>query len=166
MNKPFPKSCSRFSQIIERLSTYLSGALFILNLVVIIANVFSRYFFNISPIWTAELARFTLIWAVMIGMNSALYHGEHVSITFLNKILAKGSARIINWLVQFVIIFLMLFMVYYGFRYAINSWKFKTLGLQISKGIPLLAIPIGALLFLLQYIFLQFSLSGKKEGKN
>jgi TRAP-type C4-dicarboxylate transport system permease small subunit len=60
-------------------------------LVIIFAQVVTRYFFNYTPEWSEELARFLFVWVVFLG--SALIMGEsgHLAVQFLPDKL-KGTA--------------------------------------------------------------------------
>ena len=52
-------------------------------LVIIFAQVVTRYFFGYTPEWSEELARFLFVWVVFLG--SALIMGEsgHLAVQFL-----------------------------------------------------------------------------------
>ena len=52
-------------------------------LVIIFAQVVTRYLFNYTPEWSEELARFLFVWVVFLG--SALIMGEsgHLAVQFL-----------------------------------------------------------------------------------
>lgn len=60
-------------------------------LVIIFAQVVTRYFFSYTPEWSEELARFLFVWVVFLG--SALIMGEsgHLAVQFLPDKL-KGTA--------------------------------------------------------------------------
>ncbi|GAB6137989.1 TRAP transporter small permease [Halanaerobaculum tunisiense] len=157
MNKSFENFCRKASIILERLSIWAAGVFVIINLLDISIAVFFRYLFNKSWIGTEEIARFTLIWAVMFAANSALRCGEHVSITFLDRFLPDLVKIFLKWFKRLLIIFITGLMTYLSIKYVSNAWVFKTIGLKISKAIPLMAIPIGTGLFLVQYILIQIA---------
>jgi TRAP-type transport system small permease protein len=46
-------------------------------------------------------------------------------------------------------------MTYLGINYVNNAWRFRTLALGIPKAIPLMSIPIGMGLFMVQYILVE-----------
>ncbi|MBA7519666.1 hypothetical protein ES705_11753 [subsurface metagenome] len=147
--------CEGISDIIKRLSLFLAGAFLLINIGVIIMSVFLRYFFHYSPIWTEEVAMFALIWAVMFGAVAAFSYGEHVSITAVEKFMPEITGKIMRYFRHILIVGILGFMVYVGVNYVSSTWKFRTLALDIPKAIPLMSIPIGMGLMLLQYILLE-----------
>ena len=165
MNKDLPifiKITRKISDKIKHLSLFLAGMFLLINIIDIIFSVISRYFFNSSLVWTEELARFTLIWAVMFGGVAAMSYGEHVSITIVVEKLPNYLSKIVNFVRHIIIIAVLIFMTYMGFEYTSNAWRFTTLAMGIPKAIPLMAIPIGMGLMLIQYILILISSIGQK----
>lgn len=70
---------------------WFSVAAMSVMLVVIFAQVVSRYLFNWTPEWSEELARYLFVWVVFIG--SALIMGEsgHLAVQFVPNHF-KGTA--------------------------------------------------------------------------
>lgn len=70
---------------------WFSVAAMSVMLVVIFAQVISRYVFNWTPEWSEELARYLFVWVVFIG--SALIMGEsgHLAVQFVPNHF-KGTA--------------------------------------------------------------------------
>lgn len=158
----FVEITRKISEKIKHLSLFLAGMFLLINIIDIVFSVISRYFFSSSLVWTEELARFTLIWAVMFGGVAALSYGEHVSITIVVEKLPQALSRILNFLRHIIIIAVLLFMTYMGFKYTNNAWRFTTLAMGIPKAIPLMSIPVGMGLMLIQYILILISSIGDK----
>lgn len=148
--------CDRLSLIIARLSMWIAGALFLVNVGDILMGVVSRYIFKSSPVWTEELARYTLVWMVMMAANPALRLGEHMEIDLLLKYFPGWANTGFKWIRRTVFISITGFMTYWGVIYALKVSKFTTMGLGISKTIPMAAVPVGFALLLIQYILMQF----------
>jgi len=157
MNKDLPifiKITRKISDKIKHLSLFLAGMFLLINIIDIIFSVISRYFFSSSIVWTEELARFTLIYAVMFGGVAALSYGEHVSITIVVEKRPSALRKTINFIRHILIIGVLIFMTYMGFNYTGNAWRFTTLAMGIPKAIPLMSIPIGMGLMLFQYLLI------------
>jgi TRAP-type C4-dicarboxylate transport system permease small subunit len=156
----FVEITRKISEKIKHLSLFLAWMFLLINIIDIVFSVISRYFFSSSLVWTEELARFTLIWAVMFGGVAALSYGEHVSITIVVEKLPKPLSRILNFLRHIIIIAVLLFMTYMGFEYTNNAWGMTTLAMDIPKAVPLMSIPVGMGLMLIQYILILISSIG------
>jgi TRAP-type C4-dicarboxylate transport system permease small subunit len=152
----FPAFCERLSLWIARVSAVCAGVLFVVNVGDILMGVFARYVFRSSPIWTEELARYTLVWMVMMAANPALRYGEHMQIDLLLKYFPARLNAILRWVRRGAFVFVIAFMTYWGILYTEKIANFTTMGLGISKSIPMAAVPVGMGLLLLQYILMQF----------
>lgn len=149
---------------LEHISTIIAGMLFLLNIVNIVAAVFTRYVMRNSFIWTAELSRFMMVWMVLIGAAAALKKDEHMKIVLLLKYLPGPLRKAVDILRHSIIIFVSLFMTIKGFSYGNSLWKIRTLGLGVPKSIPLFAVSLGMGLFLFMYVLLR--ITGKQESRS
>lgn len=134
---------------------FVAGVFLIINISDILVSIFFRYFLKASLVWTEEVACFTLIYSVMFGSVVAISYGDHVNITILVEHLPARIRKVIIALRHLVIIGIIGYMTYLGINYVDNAWRFRTLALGIPKAIPLMSIPIGMGLFLVQYIFVE-----------
>jgi len=145
----------KISNYIKYLSMIVAGVFLVINIADILVSIFYRYFLNDSLVWTEEVARFTLIYSVMFGSVFALSYGDHVKITIVLEYLPDIISSIVKFVVHLLIIGIIGYMTYLGVLYVDNAWRFQTLALGIPKAIPLMSIPIGMGLFLLQYILVE-----------
>ena len=60
------------TRFLERTSAWLAGALLVINVGDILLGVLFRYIFKSSVIWTEEVARFSLVWLVLLGAPVAV----------------------------------------------------------------------------------------------
>ena len=146
---------SKISNFIKHLSLWLAGVFLFINILDILVSIFFRYFLNSSLIWTEEVARYTLIWAVMFAAPAALSYGEHVSISIIIERFPDSIARPVKWLKNILIVGILFFITYLGIEHIAEAGRFKTLALGISRAIPLIVLPIGMGLLLIQYILLE-----------
>lgn len=145
----------KISNYIKYLSMIVAGVFLVINIADILVSIFYRYFLNDSLVWTEEVARFTLIYSVMFGSVFALSYGDHVKITIVLEYLPDIISSIVKFVVHLLIIGIIGYMTYLGVLYVDNAWRFQTLALGIPKAIPLMSIPIGMGLFLVQYILVE-----------
>jgi TRAP-type C4-dicarboxylate transport system permease small subunit len=132
---------------------WFSVAAMSVMLVVIFAQVVSRYLFNFTPEWSEELARYLFVWVVFIG--SALIMGEsgHLAVQFVPNHY-KGTAagnflEIVINLSGYVFILILLFQ---------GAKMTRVMTFQISPGLEIpmswvyAVIPLSSALMLLYLI--------------
>ena len=113
----------------------------------VFVNVVARYVFNFSIIWAEEVSQYLMIWIAYLGAGLALREGRHVALELLHDWLPGALGRKVRMgIAAFVLVFLGAVTVL-GFQFAVFVWNQETPVLNISLGIPSLAIPIGTLLF-------------------
>ncbi len=148
-----PRFCQKASDILERLCLTGAGALLIINLLDVMLGVFGRFYR--PPMWTTDLARITLVWMVMLAAAPALKRGEHMVIRIVVDRLPRTPRLLITVLRRLVFAGILLFMVVYGYNYAHKLHMFTIMTLGIKKSIPLMSIPVGMGLMLVQYALQQ-----------
>ncbi len=155
--------CKKASDILERLCLIGAGALLVINLLDVMLGVFARFYR--PPMWTTDLARITLVWMVMLAGAPALKRGEHMAIRIIVDRLPRVPQKIVAVLRRLVFAGILIFMVVYGYNYAYKLRLFTIMTLGIKKNIPLMSIPVGMALMLIQYSLQQFiPFDGKDES--
>ncbi|WP_119167904.1 TRAP transporter small permease [Algihabitans albus] len=115
----------------------------------VFANVVARYLFGVSFGWAEEMSRFAMIWIAFLGGGLALRYGQLVAVETLQAALPDRPGLVLRWVsIALVIIFLVALIVL-GLQFVAFSWSNRTPVLQISRGIPYLAVPLGAAFALL-----------------
>lgn len=132
---------------------WFSVAAMSVMLVVIFAQVISRYVFNWTPEWSEELARYLFVWVTFIG--SALIMGEsgHLAVQFVpNHFKGTAVGRALEVLINlcgYVFIFILFFQ---------GAKMTRVMTFQISPGmeIPMswvyAVIPLSSALMLLYLV--------------
>ncbi|WP_245796731.1 TRAP transporter small permease [Halodesulfovibrio marinisediminis] len=150
--------CQDISTKLERLCLLGAGALLLINVATVMLGVFSRFYR--PPIWTTDLAKITLVWMVMLAAAPALKQGEHMAITILVDRLPQNSRRIVCLLRKLCFISILALMIWLGFTYTYKMRLFTIMTLGIKKSLPLMAIPVGMTLMLIEYLLQQFTPTG------
>ncbi|HNQ02660.1 MAG TPA: TRAP transporter small permease [Syntrophales bacterium] len=132
---------------------WFSVAAMSVMLIVIFAQVISRYVFNWTPEWSEELARYLFVWVTFIG--SALIMGEsgHLAVQFVpNHFKGTAVGRALEVLINlcgYVFIFILFFQ---------GAKMTRVMTFQISPGmeIPMswvyAVIPLSSALMLLYLV--------------
>ena len=141
------------------------GVIFLMMAVMatlVFVNVVTRYVFNFSIIWAEEVSQYLMIWIAYLGAGLALREGRHVAVEMLQDRLPKALGRRLRMAVGGLVFLFLGVVTVLGFQFAAFVWSQETPVLNISLGIPSLAIPIGALLFALHLILMFRSYVGKQ----
>ncbi|MEX2519167.1 MAG: TRAP transporter small permease [Paracoccaceae bacterium] len=145
------------------------GAVFI----IVFINVLGRYLLGVSLPWAEEVARHLMIFGAFAGAGLALREGRLVSIDTLLDALPHGGAarRLIRWGTVIVMAVFMALLIWFGAQFVSFGWNKETMATQVPRGIPYLAIPIGAAIFLIhlalfarRFVAGTFEYSGDGEG--
>ncbi len=120
--------------------------------VIVFVNVVLRYGFGTSLAWAEETARFLMIFGALAAAGLALRKGSLVAIDMLLDILPKGLAVAVRWAGVLAMGAFMALLLWFGWLFVEFGWNKETMATQISRGIPYMAIPIGAALFLIHLL--------------
>lgn len=77
----------RIKSILASFEEVLAGAFLLVMVLIVIINVFLRYFSDLSIFWAEEVATICFVWGVFIGAAASYKHKMDIGIDFfLNKI--------------------------------------------------------------------------------
>lgn len=150
---------SRLERLIsglERFSAWTACFFLVVNVGDILLGIFCRYVLRSSIVWTEEVARFSLVWMVMMGALGAAVKGDHMVIDFVVPRFPAALRRLVEWGRFFLAAGILSLMIWLGTVNAVQIWHMKTLALNIPKTIPLLSLPVGFGFLLIGTIFLYF----------
>jgi TRAP-type C4-dicarboxylate transport system permease small subunit len=122
----------------------LSGALFLMAVVLNFVNVIGRYVFGLPVFWAEEALTFAVIWIVFLVVGSITYRGAHLNMDLLYSRMPAP----LQLAVRIAIAVGLIVCTSYT---AVQSWKvvklhYLTHGVTAGTNIPLV-IPHSALLF-------------------
>ena len=143
-----------FERVLVMLNRWIVIAMMAVMVLLVFMNVVSRYIFNHSIIWAEEVSQYLMVWVAFLGAGLALRQGRHVAIEMLQDRLPSKARRMTRHLVALLLILFMGILIVLGFQFAHFAWDQETPVLNIPQGIPYLAVPIGALLLMIQLFFL------------
>ncbi|MBU1003947.1 MAG: TRAP transporter small permease subunit [Proteobacteria bacterium] len=150
----FASLCKKASDVLERLCLFGAGVLLLVNLADVMLGVFGRFYR--PPMWTMDLAKITLVWMVMLAAAPALKRGEHMAIEIIVNKLPDNLRWLVVWLRRIVFVCVLVAMIILGFNYAYKLRLLTIMTLNIKMAVPLLAVPVGMSLMLLEYLLGQF----------
>ncbi|WP_085505763.1 TRAP transporter small permease [Thalassobacillus devorans] len=133
------------NKIDQHLEEYLSLILFSVMVLLVSAQIFSRFIFNFSLGWSEELARYTFIWFVYISISLAAKHNRHLRIEVGLNFLTKRFGNAVLHFTDLCWLSFNLLMVVYGAKMVqqlMNSIQVSAVT-EINMGYVYLIIPIG-----------------------
>ncbi len=137
----------RFERILVTANRAIIFLMMTVMATLVFTNVITRYVFNFSIIWAEEVSQYLMIWIAYLGAGLAMREGRHVAIEILQDRLPRPLGRTLRMAVGALVLGFLGVVTVLGFRFAAFAWPQETPVLNISLGIPYLAIPIGAMLF-------------------
>lgn len=120
---------------------------------IVFANVVGRYGFGNSVSWSEEAARHLMVLGAFAGAGLALREGRLVAITALPDLLPPRLGRLLRWGIVAIMAVFMVAILWLGIQFVQFGWNKETMSTGMPRGVPYLAIPIGAALFLVQLAF-------------
>lgn len=133
----------------------LSSVLFFMILVLLLVNIATRYLFGYTIDGILELSKFILVWLTFIGATYLFLNDNHIQIDVIrNKVRHIKSISLILTLINHtVVVFMLGFIVYFGYIYSAQMIYFKNPALGVTQALLYGAAPLSAVLMLLVIIF-------------
>ncbi|TCZ63297.1 TRAP transporter small permease [Roseicella aquatilis] len=112
-------------------------------------QVFSRYTALIPAyIWTEEMARFCLVYAVMLGAMLAVREGTHFSVDVFPKLSPRGEAKVELLSGTFILVFALVFL-WWGWEFTEFAWWRISELAELPLWIIHIAWPVAGLVWIL-----------------
>lgn len=132
------------------ITKFLSSVIVVVFSILVIScvlQVFTRFVLNSSLSWTEELARYTFIWANMLGAILCTKNKSNATVSVVTDNLSVEKQVVLNKIVDVLSIIIGLILLFYGSKVA---WAVRTQlspALRISMSFVYGAAPVfGALL--------------------
>lgn len=144
-------------KILHWLDQHIEEVLLVLFSVIMVAVIFMQVVmrqFNSSLSWTEELARYSFIWLVYIGISYGVKKDRHIKVDVLLLALKNKGKIILTIIANLLFIAFAIFVIRYGYDIAMQLLSFgqKSPANQIPMGLIYLATPIGMGLTLIRLI--------------
>lgn len=129
-----------------------TAVLLMIMFIVIILGVICRYVLGSPAFWTGELARYVMFYMVLIGSVTAIREDRHPALTFVIEKLPVRVREKWSLIIDGLVFFVLIVVFWQGCLMAAEEWIGKTAALRISFFWVYLALPIGALLMMVQIV--------------
>jgi len=146
----------------------VTAVLLLLMFVVIMLEVIFRYALKSAPFWTEELARYIMFYMVLLGSSAAIRQKQHPALEFVTQSFNRRFCKVWVFFVDILIFFVLVVILKKGYEMAVNELIARTPALRVSFFWVYLALPIGAVMMMLQiiakHIFGLKSFTDRDEG--
>lgn len=123
----------KLKHILKNLDAYFAGFMFAVTMVIVVVNVFMRYFVGHIFPWGEEVATSCFVYTTFIGAAWCLRTHQHVGVDLVVDKLPAGIRSAVQMLTDLVILVLNCYITYLSVLFIISS-KLKTMPiLKISS---------------------------------
>lgn len=133
-------------KILHRLEDLFLVALFMAALIVLSAQLGSRYFLNYQFPWTEELARFLFTWIVFMGAANVMRHSGLIAVTLLPDMLPDRPRALLAIFVHLQGGMFFTVLVWVGFQLCQKVAALPTIAMGISSVFEYGAVPVASML--------------------
>jgi TRAP-type C4-dicarboxylate transport system permease small subunit len=114
----------RLNSLIYRVLQIAITALIAVMLIPVTLQIFSRFFeFIPRYIWTEEVARFCLMWLIMLGATIAVRDGTHFDVDVLPAPKTNHGKAVARLIVHIPMLMVALTFVTFGWRFALFGYE-------------------------------------------
>ena len=128
--------------------------LLIIMVLMVTAQVLSRYVFHTSLSHTEELVRYLFVWATFLGIAAAAYRNRHLSIAVSQSFIPSRYLKWARWAAATGAFLFAITIIFFGVRVVLL--QFETRQTTAALGMPMwiigLAIPVCSALLVFRLI--------------
>lgn len=142
----------KLSEYAYKIQRWLSLVLLTLLCTITFLQVFSRYVLNSPLYWSEELARYLFVWLTFIGFGIVVQRRREMGVAYFVNLLPKKMRVTIEFGMTILIFIFLILASYQGIILAFESWDILTIALEFPWTYVYLALPVGFLLLIVQYL--------------
>ena len=158
-----------FYRFVNKLSlwgAYLSALLLVSLTLLILTEIFIRYFFNLSTMIADEYGGYLYLALIFLGLAYTFNEDAHIRINILTSKMSEKSNGFVDVVAGIITILILLFALYRTILFTYDSYSMEMVSEAVSAT-PLyltqLVMPLGITLFLL--VVIVFVLKGLTNDK-
>jgi len=128
----------------------VAGILLVCAAVFVVSQVFCRYVLESPLDWTEEAARYTAVWAGLLGAALGVRSNTHFRVLLLVNRFGEGTRRAVEQVCRVIITVMLLVIVWTSIRYVLDIGSIQeSPGLQISMAWLYSVVPVSTVLMLI-----------------
>lgn len=110
---------------------YIGSIFLSITTVLVIMNVYTRYFLKFTYHWVDEIAVGAFVWVIFLGFANAYRSNDLIGVEVLMKLLPKKGRVVVDFITNIIVSILSATMLFFSYKYVIGSTKI-TAALEIS----------------------------------
>ena len=110
---------------------YIGSIFLSITTVLVIMNVYTRYFLKFTYHWVDEIAVGAFVWVIFLGFANAYRNNDLIGVEVLMKLLPKKGRMIVDFITHIIVSILSGAMLFFSYKYVIGSTKI-TAALEFS----------------------------------
>ena len=110
-------------KILKNLDAYFAGFMFAITLVVVVVNVFTRYFANYIIPWGEEVATTCFVYTTFVGAAWCLRTHQHVGVDLLVDKLPAGARKIVHIITDLIILVTNGYITWLSYQFVSSSQR-------------------------------------------
>jgi len=139
--------------MLSKILKYILVFTFVLLIITVLLQVFSRYVLIVTIPWTEDGARLILIVMTFLGTAVALRDNEHIAITFLFKRIPTKYKNYLSIFFNLIILFFLIFFIKGSLEMTSMNWVLPVVSFpKLKIGYIYIILPISA--FLMVYFLI------------
>ena len=131
-----------FSKIINRVNQYAVGVLMALLIIDVWVGVADRYIFHWQLAWVEELARYIMIWGILLAVPCCTFGREHMGLEFVTKRLPLNIQQVLKLIIGILMVAFFSYVAYAGIAYAEKGARQLSTVFSLPMSYAYAAIPI------------------------
>ena len=161
------KNNKRYNQQFDRLSNRIdlvSALLMSLLVLIVLIEIFGRYFFNHPFSFTNEITMLIFPWIVFLSMISVTHHKEHIGLVFIVNKMPEKTRYILFIAKEIITMFFILFMLIGTIRLSIAVSNQMIGTLYMSKTFYYLSLDVSFAIILYMKIMEVIAIFKGRDG--
>jgi TRAP-type transport system small permease protein len=131
----------RFTGVLKTALQWIAALMLLAIVLIVLSNVFFRYFLHIGLGWTEEAARFLLIAMTFVAAAIAVKEWGHFRLLLITKWIPEAQHRLVQLFAVLVVLAMSLVLIRYGIAIANVSWFQTSPTMEWSMGYLYLIVP-------------------------
>ncbi|GAA3731833.1 hypothetical protein GCM10022378_20130 [Salinicoccus jeotgali] len=148
----------------NNLEEIIGGSLFIVILIVLGLQIFSRQILDDPNTWSEQLARFLFVYVGYLAISSEIKNEGHVRIEYFFDKMPEKVQIVIHYTFQVLMGIILILMAYVGYELSMRKVPVEIVSLNISYVYMYMALPLLSLLMLYRLIEVNVKNIRKRKG--
>lgn len=146
---------------LQKIARFLVCFLSVIMVLVVFANVITRYYLHFSLAWSEEVSRYLLIWITFLGAILAYVDDEHLGLDMMVSRLPGVIRKWLSVITDVMVLYAIWLIIQGGYSMMIDSWDWDSTTIPLPLGWVYTIIPVcGGIMFLQTLMKMYYHVKG------